>query len=149
MKVDLDELERKARAARPGPWAWFGNSKTYDVYLATVRDGRVFVMDFVRWGMTNAQPRFQIDRRMVALGELAKSESELGPKFEVPYRRDFVGIRHPDAEHIAANDPSTTLALIARIRELEALATHVIRDYVRNVDEAEWHALIEKGVVIP
>ncbi len=118
-KIDLDELESKARAARPGPWQWYGNTKTYDVQLATVHGGRVFVMDFVRWGMAGAQPRFQIDHRMHTLGELGLGEHPMGPQFEVPYRRQFLGIGHPDAQHIAANDPSTTLALIARIRELE------------------------------
>lgn len=149
MKVDLDELVRKAKAARPGPWAWFGNSKMHDVYLATVRGGRVFVMDFARWGMTNGQPRFQIDHRMVTLGDLAKSEHPFGPKFEVPYRRDFNGIGHPDAEHIAANDPSTTLALIARIHELEELVAQIIHDHVRNVDETEMRAILGKGAIIP
>jgi len=119
MQIDLDALERKARAARPGPWQWYGNTKMHSVYLATVHGGRVFVLDFERWGMRGAQPRFQMDRRMVELGELAKQEHPFGPKFEVPYRRDFHGIGHPDAEHIAANSPEITLGLIARIRELE------------------------------
>lgn len=152
MKVDLDELERKARAARPGPWQWYGNSKMHSVYLATVRGGRVFVMDFERWGMAGAQPRFQVDQLMVRLGDLAKSEHPLGPRFEVPYRRDFVGIGHPDAEHIAANDPTTTLALIARIRELEK----ALRDLVSECqscseepdDYADLSALIKKGVLL-
>jgi hypothetical protein len=48
---------------------------TRDVYLSTVTGGRVFVMDFARWGMAGAQPRFQIDHRMVALGELAELAS--------------------------------------------------------------------------
>ena len=131
-KVDLEELERIAKAARPGPWQWYGNTKMYDVCLATVDRGREFVMDFVRWGMAGAQPRFQIDHRMVTLGELAADEHALGPKFEVSYRRQFAGIGHPDARHIAANDPSTTLALIARIRELEGAFTVVTEQMVSN-----------------
>ncbi len=146
MKVDLDELERKARVARPGPWGWYGNTKTHEVYLSTVHGGRVFVMDFERWGMRGAQPRFQIDHRMVALGALAKQEHPMGPKFEVPYRRNFVGIGHPDAEHIASNDPSTTLALIARIRELKqslALAASALEAHMgRFVQHAESAAVV-------
>jgi hypothetical protein len=121
--VDLDAHEAIARAAWRGPWQWYGNTKTHSVYLASAHSGRRFVMDFDRWGMTGAQPRFQVDHRMVRLSELAATESPLGPKFEVPYRRNFAGIGHPDATHIAANDPTTTLALIARIRELEHALT--------------------------
>lgn len=118
--VDLDQLERVARAARPGPWQWYGNTKMNEVYLSTIHGGRVFVMDFVRWGMGGAQPRFQVDELMVTLGDLGKAEHPMGPKFEASHRRQFVGIGHPDAEHIAANSPDVTLALIGRIRELEA-----------------------------
>jgi hypothetical protein len=125
---------------------------TRDVYLSTVTGGRVFVMDFARWGMAGAQPRFQIDHRMVALGELAKGDHPLGPKFEAPYRRQFVGVGHPDAQHIAANDPSTTLALIARIRELEV----ALRSIAESGDEiigvlgaVTVGDLLDRGVVLP
>lgn len=108
-----------AWAGGRGPWQWFGNTKTHDAYLATTHSGRTFVMDFARWGMAAGQPRFQVDQRMVTLGELAKRGDPLGPKFEVSYRRDFVGIGHPIAAHIAACDPTTVLALLKRIHVLE------------------------------
>lgn len=148
--LDLDELERKAKGARPGPWEWYGNTKMHEVYLATVHGGRVFVMDFARWGMGGAQPRFQIDGLMVRLGELGESEHPLGPKFEVSYRRQFAGIGHPDAEHIAANDPTTTLALIARIRKLEAKLTEVADEMALSSenpdDTADIRVLVAEGV---
>jgi hypothetical protein len=53
------------------------------------------------------------------------------------------------ANHIAANSPPVTLALIARIRELEAFARGLMHDHVRNVDETAMHALLEKGAVLP
>jgi hypothetical protein len=131
---DLRKHKEIALAATKGPWQWFGNTKMHEVYLATVNRGRVFVMDFVRWGMRSAQPRFQtrfegapIDYgRMQSLGDLAAQEHPQGPKFEVPYRRQFQGIGHPDAEHIAANSPDVTLKLIERIERLEAAATKVV-----------------------
>lgn len=46
----------------PGPWAWFGNARHNSIYLATTHSGRRFVMDFVRWGMRGAQPRFQAEK---------------------------------------------------------------------------------------
>ena len=82
----------------PGPWRWFGNTKSHDIHLATVNGGRVFVLNFVRWGMAGAQPRFQGrgERRgfMVPATDLVT--------YEVDYRRDISGINHPDAHLIAA-----------------------------------------------
>ncbi len=102
----ISELAKLERAMTPGDWQWFGNTKMHEVYLATVHGGRIFVMDFQRWGMGGAQPRFQVRADgdppgagfMRSLGELGKEEHPLGPRFEVPYRRQFVGIGHPDAD---------------------------------------------------
>ena len=139
--VDLDAHEAIARAAWPGRWQWYGNTKSHSVYLASTHSGRRFVMDFDRWGMTQAQPRFQVNHVMVRIGDLAKTENPLGPRFEVPYRRDFAGIGHPDATHIAANDPTTTLALIARIRELE-------RALIMACDHATTHLATDREVIL-
>lgn len=49
-----------------------------------------------------------------------------------------------DWAHIAASSPDVVLALIARIRELEAFARQLIHDHVRDVDETEMHAMLEK-----
>ena len=121
--IDLDALETTARAATPGPWQWYGNTKQHEVYLATVDRGRVFVMDFARWGMRDAQPRFQVRLNdepgsgiMRGIGDLGATEHPLGPCYEVPYRRQFVGIGHPDARHIATFSPDVVLALIADLR---------------------------------
>jgi hypothetical protein len=60
MTFDLKRAKELCEAATAGPWQWFGNTKMREVYLATIDRGRVFVMDFVRWGMSSAQPRFQL-----------------------------------------------------------------------------------------
>lgn len=151
--MDLDILERKARTATPGKWQWYGNTAMHEVYLSTVDRGRVFIMDFARWGMTGAQPRFQIDHRMVTCGEFGKQEHPMGPLFEVPYRRAFVGIGHPDAQHIAANSPPVTLALISRIRDLEAALGNVIdwptSDPSRESRESKARDVLMSGTVLP
>ena len=69
----LDRIEEIAKAATPGPWQWYGNTKMHEVYLATVNRGRVYVMDFVRWGMAGAQPRFQVRTDVDKPRNLAKS----------------------------------------------------------------------------
>jgi hypothetical protein len=83
----------------PGPWKWFGNLSTQEVYLATARHGRKFVMQFERWGMRGAQPSFQV--RNGAGDGTMKPCKELAVR-EVPYRGDIVEIDHPDARLIAA-----------------------------------------------
>ena len=112
MKIDLDELERKARAAK---------------YVSNIT--RYFVR--AGWPM------------LVAWSHTIDSEDTCVPQ---SYAECF---RAVDAEHIAANSPPVTLALLARIRELEDFARHVIRDHVRDVDETEMHKVLEKGVTIP
>lgn len=44
----------------PGPWAWFANARSKQVYLATSDRGRQFVMQFERAGMQRTQPAFQV-----------------------------------------------------------------------------------------
>lgn len=143
MTVDIKDLKRKAEAATPGRWQWFGNTKMNEVYLATVDGGQQFVMDFVRWGMRGAQPRFQVridgpgTGIMRALGELGAKEHPFGPKFEASHRRHFTGIGHPDADHIAANSPDVTLALVARIEQLEA-ACSLAASVITAVRQRPW-----------
>lgn len=90
----------------PGPWAWFGNTKNHEIHLATERGGRVFVMQFARYGMASAQPRFQVGRRMVNAHELVRYERD--------YRKDIAYIDHPDA-HLIAAAPDLLAALMAVI----------------------------------
>lgn len=89
----------------PGPWQWFGDTKHGAPYLATVHGGRRYVMDFVRKGMNRAQPRFQIDGIMEPASDLAIYEvAPLATSADdtALYRHDIIGIRHPDAQLIAA-----------------------------------------------
>lgn len=53
--------------------------------------------------------------------------------------------------HIAANSPTVTLALVARIRELETTLGKVISDWehTESVDLDNERVILEKGVVLP
>jgi len=42
----------------PGPWKWIESGGS--IYLSTPDRGRLTVMDFVRRGMSGAQPRFSV-----------------------------------------------------------------------------------------
>jgi hypothetical protein len=98
----------------PGPWQWFGNANSNacpSVYLATVHGGRRYIMDFVRWGMRGAQPRFQPERGgMINAKDLLQFEVgdqsivgiDAARKDTSVYRYDVRGINSADARLIAA-----------------------------------------------
>jgi hypothetical protein len=87
----------------PGPWRWELNIASKQVRLV---GGKVKydlnVMDFVRYGMGNAAPRFNVERRENL--HLMTRADELGSI--VPGREHhaewFQAIDHPDANLIAA-----------------------------------------------
>jgi len=57
----LAAIRSREQAATPGPWAWFGNTDTHSIYLATRLWGRFTVMGFRRWG-DGARPMFATGR---------------------------------------------------------------------------------------
>lgn len=96
----------------PGPWKWFGNASSNHVYLATTHSGRRYVMDFVRWGMRGAKPRFQPDRGgMIDAKDLLQFEVgdrdivgiDAAKKDSSVYRYDVRGINCADARLIATS----------------------------------------------
>jgi hypothetical protein len=89
-KIDLEDLERKARRATPGNWTTASPSKgsdgwSYGVTIATASPVQRIYTDY-RGGIAVEANR----------------------------------------QHIAANSPPVTLALIGRIRELESAAELVL-----------------------
>lgn len=127
--IDSDRIrEIKAFLAdvRPGPWQWIGNTKMRDVSLATTHSGHVYVMDFVRWGMGGAQPRFQVELNgspgfgvMRSLQELTEGGGGLGVKYAAEHRKHFAGIAHPDARFIAESR-SLVDELLAEVERLRS-----------------------------
>lgn len=130
MKVDLDDLERKARAATPGPWR-LGDWSA--VFGTRERPERMLIIER---NLTHAGPEPYVCGR----GD---------GRFEV-LRLDEPVSDEANALHIAANSPSVTLALVARIRELEAQAHRTIEATGLTVeDELETlRKLLEKVTVI-
>ena len=121
IKRGLELCER----ATPGPWEWFGNTKMAEVYLATTHSGRVFVMDFARWGMSLAQPRFQVryEGGLGCMRKLSELEGDNAPKMVASHRKEFVGIGHPDAALIA----SARALLPAALEDVRQLRDALIR----------------------
>lgn len=135
--LDIDALEATAKAASviaPGQWSWHGHTHfRAGIGLSTwIRGlGRCDVMRPVRYGMQSAQPSFMgSDLRMHKAHDLVQYEvgrqdliGEDARRDPGLYRQDVRGIAHPIAEHMAAASPDVVLALIARIRELEAVVS--------------------------
>ncbi len=89
----------------PGPWGWFGNVDTKNLYLAAKHSGRQFVMGFTRYGMQSAKPEFNLNSRMVGADELVRfavCPEATSREDERVYRGDIVDIDHADARLIAA-----------------------------------------------
>ncbi|HEY9410301.1 MAG TPA: hypothetical protein VIP77_12030 [Jiangellaceae bacterium] len=122
----LKEIRDRASAATPGPWTWRGNVDTRQIYLSYTKPGLGWtsVMDFVRWGMQSARPRFLTenfwmqDADDLAVFEVCREAKRRNdPRV---YRGDIVGFRHPDAEFIA-NARQDVDDLLARIDAVEAI----------------------------
>lgn len=136
MTENLKELRKTAEAATPGPWHWAGNADNHQLYLATwiKGAGRCQVMDFERWGMQGAIPRFLDDESLMMQTAKNRLVFEVARNQGLPdgtprshpkvYRADVVDVMHPNAEFIATFDPPTVLALIDRAAaaEREAVA---------------------------
>jgi len=103
------------------------------IALATTHSGRQYVMDFVRWGMHGAQPRFQVH---IGRGGIMTNAAEL-IQFEVGdrdivgaqnanssvYRKCIRGISHPDATFIKES-ATMVPALLEEIKRLRFLVDY-------------------------
>jgi len=94
----------------PGPWAWCGYGSVRNLYLMAHAPMRPVVMDFTRWGMTGAAPRFNVDGIMHRADELLDT---------IGHSKTIVGINHPDARLIAAA-PDLLAACEAALTEMRA-----------------------------
>lgn len=116
----------------PGPWAWYGNAKTREIYLATKHSGRRYVMGFRRWGMRGAQPMFQPGERGLVpaetllqfeVGDRSVVGIEAAKADDSVYRLDIRGVDCADARLIAA--APELLAIAERILDRGYVSTSI------------------------
>lgn len=86
----------------PGPWRWELSEKSREARLCGAAGYDLTVVDFVRWGMGGAAPRFRTADGM-ALNIMHRADEFA---VVVPGREHhaewFKGVEHPDARLIAA-----------------------------------------------
>lgn len=122
----------------PGPWRWEINLKSRQLQLCGGRPlFDLTVMDFRRWGMGGAQPRFLVPHP--SGGMLLHEAHEFAKA--VPGREHhahwFQAIDHPDADLIAAA-PELLGALKRCVREMRGTIsfTHEFDDALAAADAA-------------
>jgi len=108
---ELAEIEERWAKASKGKWMWEINPKSHSVDLGTSYG--MTVMDFVRWGMGRAAPRFRDESDI-----LRRADTLMEP---IPGREHHSHwaqrINHPDAVAIAAA-PEDIRSLLAEVRRL-------------------------------
>lgn len=99
LTATIAELRALLAAATPGEWRWQINVTARTVELRTT--SHEIVIDFARWGMSGATPRF---RREIEGGTILENACEWAEP--VPGREHdaqwFRSLNHPDAALIAA-----------------------------------------------
>lgn len=110
----LAEIRSRLDAATPGPWGWDISVAGKHARLESKSKGRWTVMDFVRWGMDSAAPRFLRQPLLERVDEFAKTK----PGLEHHAKWD-ADVDHPDAQLIA-NAPADIAALLAEVDRLRA-----------------------------
>lgn len=116
--IRLSEIERLAREATPGPWYW-RQSNMGRIELAAPHGGGTVVMDFARYGMHGAVPRFAVCDDDKPRG---KRGGVLEPADKLIRANPDGMLTHPDAEWIASCNPQTVLKLIEVARAANAVA---------------------------
>lgn len=121
----IEGLKKLAEAASPGAWRWEMNESSKSVALVGGRPAfDKTVMDFTRWGLNGAAPRFN---DAVASGEYNIMERAEKYAAQVPGREHhanwFKTVTHPDAAFIAAANPAAIKELLSELTTLRAAAS--------------------------
>lgn len=94
----MSELPTTDLVSTPGPWRWEVNFASRCIHLVGGKPQYdMTVMDFVRWGMGQAQPRFVVDGLLHKAEEFARVAPQRSH-----HKEWFQLLSHPDANLIAA-----------------------------------------------
>ena len=112
-----DEIKARLEKATKGPWYWNVNPKHKQIEL---RNGGNIVMDFIRWGMGGAMPRFNIRGLMRKASELTSNWP--GRDHHASWAQQ---LSNPDAVFIAHAREDVPY-LLDRVAMFEKLYSHAI-----------------------
>lgn len=118
----LKEIDSVLAASTPGPWYWEGNLKIRSISIISMKSGHPTVMDFKRWGMNGAAPRFKRD------GSMQRPDEGGMVKTRMEHTNDFYHINHPDAR------------LIEKAPEYVSFLRSIVRQQQEFIDSVnEWN----------
>ena len=131
----------------PGPWRWEFDATHKTVQLCGGRpEFDKTVMDFTRWGMGGATPRFMgDDDGFRILHKLSDRKDWIAPFAGREHHAHWcAGVAHPDARLIAAA-PELLEALSLLLHEVDESAIAGAKDYGWPVAVQKSRAAIEKA----
>lgn len=101
-----------------GPWYWEVNPQSKSFSLRAPQKGGTIVMDFTRYGMQSAQPRFRVGNILHDAAELTVVDPERDH-----HKNWHRLLEHPDARLIAAA-PDLLAACINALDQLKDVDEH-------------------------
>lgn len=123
------------RQHTPGPWRWEFNEKSKSVQICGgVPKYDLIVMDFVRYGMGGAQPRFNVSHENGM--QLMENASTMGSvvKGREHHQSWFKSISHPDALlMVKAPEMLDMLKKVIEVHEHHSFNGHLINDQIKEL----------------
>lgn len=130
MTTDIEAIRARWAKVPAGPWRWGGSITAHDIYLSTVDRGRIFLMQFRRFGMRDAQPAFPVNAtdgsgvvrgvyEAAVDGPARQRVEQIGLVVkEREYRGDIEDIDNPVAQCLkhSVTDVADLLAEVDRLR---------------------------------
>lgn len=146
----IERIRARHDAATPGPWRWFGYIKgdgigharskaaryCQQIYLSTVNRGRLIIMDFVKAGFRDAQPRFS-NRQTDKDNPLLLPAAEFADHLRL-YSGQFEGLTNPDATAIERSWEDVDFLLAELDRRAKQICA-LLRCHVRQEFEQGNH----------